>query len=185
MPDEKAIATLDTPVEELEQKLVSETDIDELKNIINLFNLNIKKKDILRTNKLNDLQDKVTEQIGQRLEYNAGAFSNKDLIEYFKVIQDTINKADNSLSSIDTPATQFNQNQFNVQVNSNADELDKESRDRVADAVKSILAKLEKQKLESSQQEIVDVEYTEMEDSTEDDTEGLEENLLWLGLWFW
>lgn len=178
MPDEKAIATLDTPVEELEQKLVSETDIDELKNIINLFNLNIKKKDILRTNKLNDLQDKVTEQIGQRLEYNAGAFSNKDLIEYFKVIQDTINKADNSLSSIDTPAIQFNQNQFNVQVNSNADELDKESRDRVADAVKSILAKLEKQKLESSQHEIVDVEYTEMEDSTEDDTEGLEENLL-------
>ena len=94
------------------------------------------------------------------------------------MIQDTINKADNSLSSIDTPAIQFNQNQFNVQVNSNADELDKESRDRVADAVKSILAKLEKQKLESSQQEIVDVEYTEMEDSTEDDTEGLEENLL-------
>ena len=80
MPEEKAIATLDTPVDELEQKLVDETDIDELKNIINLFNLNIKKKDILRTSKLSDLQDKVTEQIGQRLEYNAAAFSNKDLI---------------------------------------------------------------------------------------------------------
>ena len=40
MPEEKAIATLDTPVDELEQKLVDETDIDELKNIINIFNLN-------------------------------------------------------------------------------------------------------------------------------------------------
>ena len=77
MPEEKAIATLDTPVDELEQKLVDETDIDELKNIINIFNLNIKKKDILRTSKLSDLQDRVTEQIGQRLEYNAGAFSYK------------------------------------------------------------------------------------------------------------
>ena len=68
MPEEKAIATLDTPVDELEQKLVDETDIDELKNIINLFNLNIKKKDILRTSKLSDLQDKETEQIEKRIE---------------------------------------------------------------------------------------------------------------------
>ena len=37
MSEEKAIATLDTPVDELEQKLVDETDIDELKNIINLL----------------------------------------------------------------------------------------------------------------------------------------------------
>ena len=161
MPEEKAIATLDTPVDELEQKLVDETDIDELKNIINLFNLNIKKKDILRTSKLSDLQDRVTEQIGQRLEYNAGAFSNKDLIEYFKVIQDTINKADNSLSTVDTPAIQLNQNQLNVHI-TQKDELDKDSRDRVADAVKSILARLEKEKLDSSEN-VVDVEYTEME----------------------
>ena len=42
MPEEKAIATLDTPVDELEQKLVDETDIDELKNIINLFKNNVK-----------------------------------------------------------------------------------------------------------------------------------------------
>ena len=33
MPEEKAIATLDTPVDELEQKLVDETDIDELKQL--------------------------------------------------------------------------------------------------------------------------------------------------------
>ena len=175
MPEEKAIATLDTPVDELEQKLVDETDIDELKNIINLFNLNIKKKDILRTSKLSDLQDKVTEQIGQRLEYNAGAFSNKDLIEYFKVIQDTINKADNSLNTVDTPAIQLNQNQLNVHI-TEEDELDKDSRDRVADAVKSILARLEKEKLDSSEN-VIDVEYTEMEDDPEDVTEGLEENL--------
>ena len=175
MPEEKAIATLDTPVDELEQKLVDETDIDELKNIINLFNLNIKKKDILRTSKLSDLEDRVTEQIGQRLEYNAGAFSNKDLIEYFKVIQDTINKADNSLSTVDTPAIQLNQNQLNVHI-TQKDELDKDSRDRVADAVKSILARLEKEKLDSSEN-VVDVEYTEMEEDSEDVTEGLEENL--------
>ncbi|MDY5928892.1 MAG: hypothetical protein SPJ27_02510 [Candidatus Onthovivens sp.] len=173
MPEEKSTATLDTPVDELEQKLVDETDIDELKNIINLFNLNIKKKDILRTSKLSDLQDKVTAQMGERLENNAGAFSNKDLIEYFKIIQDTINKADNSLSTVDTPAIQLNQNQLNVHIN-HQNELDKDSRDRVADAVKSILARLEKEK---SSQEVIDVEYTEMEENSENVKEGLEENL--------
>ena len=159
MQDENNIVTLNSSPEELEQKLIQETDIDELKNVINLFNLNIKKKDILRTNKLSNLQDLVTEQMGERLEKNAGAFSNKDLIDYFKIIQESINKADNSLNGVDTPAIQLNQ-QFNLNVDNKKDELDKDSRDRVADAVNAILAKMK----QPQQEEIVEVEYEELEE---------------------
>ena len=159
MPDENNIVTLNSSPEELEQKLIQETDIDELKNVINLFNLNIKKKDILRTNKLSNLQDLVTDQMGERLEKNAGAFSNKDLIDYFKIIQESINKADNTLNGVDTPAIQLNQ-QFNLNVDNKKDELDKDSRDRVADAVNAILAKMK----QPQQEEIVEVEYEELEE---------------------
>lgn len=172
MENENNIVTLDTPADELEQRLISETDIDELKNVINLFNLNIKKKDIIRTNKLSNLQDLVTDQMSERLEKNAGAFSNKDLIDYFKIIQDSINKADTSLDTVDTPAIQFNQ-QVNLNVQSK-NELDKDSRDRVAMAVQSILAKMKQpQSQEETEQEenvepdIIETEYTELEDKQE------------------
>lgn len=174
MENENNVVTLNTPADELEQRLISETNIDELKNVINLFNLNIKKKDIIRTNKLSNLQDLVTDQMGERLEKNAGAFSNKDLIDYFKIIQDSISKADTSLDTVDTPAIQFNQ-QVNLNVQSK-NELDKDSRDRVAMAVQSILAKMkqpqlqgetEQEELETVDPDIIETEYTELEDKQE------------------
>lgn len=131
-------ASLDMPIEELEQKLLTENNIDELNNIINIFNLHIKRKDIARTSKLNDLQDKITSQIADRLDRNAGEFSNKDLLDYFKVMQDTINKADNSLDTINTPAIQINQQQINV--GTDVPKLNGESRAKVKDFVAKILA---------------------------------------------
>ncbi len=129
------VIDLSTSIEELENKLLTENDIDKLNNIINVFNLNIKRKDMVRTSKLNDLQDKITAQIATRLEKNAGEFSNKDLLDYFKVLQDTISKSDNSLKSIDTPAIQINQQQINI----GTDKLNRESREKVKNVVSQIL----------------------------------------------
>lgn len=157
---EKEILTIDTPTETLEDKLLLADDVDEIKDIINIFNLNIKKKNIIRTSKLNELQDKISEQMTQRIDKKAGEFSNKDLLDYFKVLQDTINKSDNNLDGVDIPSIQINQNQVNINVKK--DELDKESRDRVADAVNSILAKIKQSEL--VEENIVDVEYHEEEE---------------------
>jgi hypothetical protein len=156
---EKEILTIDTPTETLEDKLLSAEDVDEIKDIINMFNLNIKKKNIIRTNKLNELQDKISDQMTQRIDKKAGEFSNKDLLDYFKVLQDTINKSDNNLDGVDIPSIQINQNQVNINVK---DELDKDSRDRVADAVNSILAKIKQSQPDEGN--IIDVEYQEEEE---------------------
>ena len=59
--------SLNTPLEELKQKRLTENDLDKLDDIINIFNLNIKRKDIVRTSKLNDLQDKIADQMTLRL----------------------------------------------------------------------------------------------------------------------
>ena len=65
---------------------------------------------------------------------------------------------------MDTPAIQLNQ-QFNLNVDNKKDELDKDSRDRVADAVNAILAKMK----QPQQEEIVEVEYKELEESQNTD----------------
>lgn len=136
MEDKKEIS-LSTPQTELEQRLIEETNVDELKNIVNLFNLNVQKKNILRSSKLSDLQDKVYAQMAERLDKKADEFSNQDLLSYFKTIQDTISRSDTSLDKIDVPSIQIHQNQVNLNLNSQ--EFNRESRARILDAIQGII----------------------------------------------
>ena len=141
MEKDKQELSLSTPQAELEQLLMSGEDANELKNIIDIFNLNLKKKDLLRSNKLSDIQDKISEQIALRIDKRANEFSNADLLNYFKVVQDIITRADDSLGEVKVPNIQINQqNNVNIDIDS-ARKLNKESRDKVVDAVQSILAK--------------------------------------------
>lgn len=138
---DKQELSLSTPQYELEQMLIDGDDIEELKNIIDIFNFNLKKKDILRSSKLSEIQDKISEQIATRIDKRANEFSNADLLNYFKVVQDIINRSDNTLENVKTPSIQINQqNNVNIDIDS-ARKLNKESRDKVVDAVQSILAK--------------------------------------------
>lgn len=148
--EEKEVVSLATPQDKLEEKLINETDVEELKSIINLFNLNVQKKNILRSSKLSDLQDKVYEQMSERLDKKADEFSNQDLLSYFKTIQETISKSDNSLDKIDIPAIQIQQNQLNVNVN--AEELNRESRAKILDAIQSII----------NNDDLIDVDFEEV-----------------------
>ena len=135
---DKNLLPINLSNEELEQRLIDETDIDNMKNIINLFNLNIKKKDIVRTVKLNDLQDKVYDQMNKRLTQKADEFSNADLLSYYKTIQESINKSDTTLDKVDTPAIQIVQNQLNI--NQENDELSRESKKKVIDLVQKFMS---------------------------------------------
>lgn len=148
--DNDKLVVQPTSTEELESKLLSEVDASEVKNIIDLFNLNIKKKNVIRTNKLAELQDKISEQMQQRIEHNADAFSNKDLLDYFKTIEDSIKKSDMS-SSVQIPV-QINQQQVNLNMGS---ELSRESRNKVIAAIQSILSK--NQNDDNSFNDVVDV----------------------------
>ncbi len=136
--EDKNLPTLKSDSEELEIRLLEEDNVDNIKAIIDLFNINIKKKNIIRTSKLNELQDKVYNQIDERITNNANTFSNKDLLEYFKVMQDTINKSDIDSDNVITPNIQINQNNLNIGVGT---ELTRESRQKITDAIKNILNK--------------------------------------------
>lgn len=145
------IIPLDNKTNELAQRIVNEDDLVSVQNLTHLFNLNQAKKNALRVIKLNELLDKVTDQIVTRFEQRPGEFSNNDLLNYMQVTQSAIDRANKSLNLVDeTPAIQLNQ--VNINVNEE-NVLSKDSRDKVTDAIKSIMSKLnnlqEPSKLES------------------------------------
>ena len=87
-----------------------ENDIDKVKDLTHLFNLNQAKKNVLRVLKLNSLLDKVSDQMIERFTKQPGAFSNSDLLNYMQVTQSAIDRANKALNLVDeTPAIQINQ----------------------------------------------------------------------------
>ena len=120
--------------EDLEKQLLEETDFDNVNQIIELFNLNLQKKNIIRSAKLSDVQDKVVNQITQRIDLEPESFSNDDLIKYHKIIQDTLTKTDTTLENVKVPTIQINQ-----QVNVDKMVFDSDSRKRILAAVQEIL----------------------------------------------
>lgn len=131
---------LDASTNELAQKIIDENDLTTVQNLTHLFNLNQAKKNVLRVIKMSSLLDKITDQISERVERRPGEFSNNDLLNYMNVVQASIDRANKSLNLVDeTPAIQLNQ--VNINVNED-DVLSKDSRDKVTDAIKSIMSKL-------------------------------------------
>lgn len=120
-----------------DQSLIDNSlDQKTLDQILVNFNENLKRKALIRANKLSDLQDSITSQVEKRLSKHADEFSNRDLIDYFKIFQDTLSKA--SIDSQSIPNIQITQNQLNIGINSS--EFDQDERKRILTAVRQILS---------------------------------------------
>lgn len=133
--------------EEIVSKIVNENDSEKLKNLVTLFNVNQSKKNILRIDTFSKLLDKISIQMSERFDKKPGEFSNKDLLEYLSTIKTVIDKTDFQPESINMPVIQNN-----TQVNLNVSGLNKDSRERVADAIKSILSNMN-----NNSSEIIDI----------------------------
>lgn len=119
-------------------QLVKEEDPDKIKNIINLFNLNVAKKNAVRIDTLNELIDNVLSKVGERLQLRPDEFSNKDLIDYLNTLYTAAEKSGKIVSGAEEiPAITINQ-QNNVIVN-DATTLSRESRQRIAEVVAAML----------------------------------------------
>ena len=133
---------LDEQTAEIANDILQETDVEKVKDLTNLFNLNQRKKNVVRLMKFNSLLDNISDHMLDRFEKRAGEFSNSDLLDYMQVVQSAIDRTQKSLDLIaDTPAIQVNtQNNLNITVND--DGLSRESKKRVADAIAGILGKI-------------------------------------------
>ena len=148
------INLIDKTSDDLSNKLINESDADKIKNIVDLFNLNQAKKEILRVDSYNKLVDKLVDQMSLRLDKKADEFSNKDLIDYLKVISDTTDKSKKAFSTInDMPAIQINQ----VNIGDNSEkELSRESREKVMAAINAYMKKAMQAQEQESEEIVID-----------------------------
>lgn len=104
------------------------------------FNLNMHKKNLLRQLKLSDVEDKVSDEILDRVTNHADELSNIELSNYLKVINDYINNSRKRTSTEEmTPAITLNQQTNNVTVNIEDNKLDRKSRENIINAVNKLL----------------------------------------------
>lgn len=143
-PDEVIdIIPLDRDTQDIAKQIIAEKDAEKVKDLTHLFNLNQRKKDVIRIMKLNNLLDMVSDQMIERFRQRSDNFSNQDLNSYMQVVQSAIDRTQKSLDNVaDVPSIQINtQNNNDVTINVN-DGLDRDSKEKVADAIKAILNRL-------------------------------------------
>ena len=132
------------PIKQENKKIInnilSEEEPGKLQDLVSLFNTNQLKRNILRATTLNDVLDSVAEQMKKRIQDHPDNFSNSEITEWLKIAQSALDKKENySLENIQP--IQFNQ-QVNVTVNDNENKVSRESREKIMDAVRSILGKI-------------------------------------------
>ena len=131
--------------DDFNEQLLEASDPEQLKDLVDLFNFNLKKKELLRLNAFSDMQDSVVSELTQRLMTNSGNFSNTDLLNYLNSIQKILDKSIQEEKYIPTIAIQKNNT-----INIDSTALTRESKERVKAAIKAILES-------SNNQEIVEV----------------------------
>lgn len=132
------LTTIDNKSKEVARKILEEDDIDKVKDLTALFNLNAQKRNVMRVIKMNDLLDKVTNQISDRFEKYPDNFTNDELLKYMQVTEAAIDRANKNLNLIeDTPQIAMQQNnQVNINMTYGIDE---EGRGKVLDIINSVL----------------------------------------------
>ena len=121
-------------------KIVDENNSDSFKDLVNLFNMNQQKKNILRSNAYSNLLDIIVDELNDRISNNTFLFSNKDLLDSINTINNAINK-----SSVDIENISIQPIQTNTQINVNVDnkiQLDRDSKERITNVVNTILKSL-------------------------------------------
>ena len=135
--------SVDTKINSLMEDIMEEQDPNKTKDLVDLFNWNISKKNVARIQKLNTLYDSITDQMVERVDKRADQFSNSDLLDYVKTIQGAIDTNTKNLSQVQEPPLIVQQN--NTQINVNvADSFDREAKARILAAVQATLNQAQK-----------------------------------------
>ena len=126
-------------------QIIAESDIEKTKDLTHLFNINQNKKTMIRIDKLSGLQDHLVDQFAKRIAERPDEISNKELMDGIRIVQDIIERGQKQVEGVtQTPLIQFNQQNNSVNLGDSSTQLSKESRDRVKNAVLSLLSGLNK-----------------------------------------
>lgn len=140
-----------TPLEEMSKnetaltdQILRENDVDKLKDLTHLFNAYQTKRQVLRINALNDVQDSLVQQMRERLNKRPDNFDNTDLANWMKTVQQVMDSSQKNMEQVDTIPAIINQqnNQINVNVDATP-KLSRDSREKVLNVIQTILKNCE------------------------------------------
>ena len=180
--ESKQIEVIETPSETLSPAKIVENELaqvsadvaaakteEELKQAVNMFNVNNVKTNILRINKINEMLSKTYDRIEDRLDKHGDEFTNKDYLDVATALSNQLEKSQKVIDKVDEkPLIQINTVKNEVNINTQ----DQESKERVINAVKYILANAGKlQETPVEQEEVIDAEVTDVivDEATGDD----------------
>ena len=148
-------------------QIIAESDIEKTKDLTHLFNINQNKKTMVRIDKLSGLQDHLVDQFAKRVAERPDEISNKELMDGIRIVQDIIERGQKQVEEVEqTPLIQFNQQNNSVNIGDDSTKLSKESRDRVKNAVLSLLSGLNKPvPVDTSVEDPIASDLTETEDA--------------------
>lgn len=151
-------------------QIIAESDIEKTKDLTHLFNINQNKKTMIRIDKLSGLQDHLVDQFARRIAERPDEISNKELMDGIRIVQDIIERGQKQVEGVtQTPLIQFNQQNNSVNLGDSSTQLSKESRDRVKNAVLSLLSGLSKPLPNEPVDTPIEIsESEEVEDETDD-----------------
>lgn len=142
---------LDENTAAIAQRIMAESDVDKVRELTTLFNLNSQKRNVVRIMKMAGLLDKVTDQVIKRVEKTPDNFSNDELLRYMQAAEASIDKASKNLNLVDEAPTVVITN--NTQINVADNGLNRESRQRVFDAVKDIMNLIQSRESETYEED--------------------------------
>ena len=175
---ENALVTVNTDElnkESLEiiNQIIAEQDIDKTKDLTYLFNINQNKKTIVRANKLNELLDVLTDAAVDRFTSRPDEISNQELMQGLKIVQDLIEKSQKQVNGVNEqqPLIQINQQNNTLEVGGAKGTLNRDSRERVKNAVLDLLSGITSatEEADADDIEIDSIATTDLEDGENDD----------------
>ena len=160
MEETNDIIPVETSLETIADKIVK-SDSEDIQKLVDLFNLNITKKNATRVVTYEHLVDKVLEEMTDRIEKRPSNFDNTDLLNYLKIIQESSSKAVKNLTNNDDSTIKLNQNTLNINIDTG---LDRSSKEKVINTIASILQRFK-------DQEVIEVESESAEIIKKDEEE--------------
>ena len=142
-PPQLASSKLDKEVEMVARQIADEGDVEKVKDLTHAFNVLFAKQNALRVMKLNGLLNAVTDEMILRMVTAPESFSHRDLLDYLSIVSTTMDKASKTVELIDeTPA--INLSQTNVNINVGEQQIGRESREKIEDAIKAIFGSMQR-----------------------------------------
>lgn len=152
-------------------ELIAANDMDKVKDLTYLFNVNQNKKTLARSNKLNELMDSLTDEAMNRVNKRPDEITSTELFNMMKITQELMEKGQKQAAGITDAAPLIQINQQTNTVNTEGKSFTKESRSKIQNAVSDILKQFGVASLQQTDETVVDGDVVitkEQEDSEND-----------------